>query len=100
MSTVEQARVILDPKKLGLPKRPPITGIKVDEYYSATGTGGQGLRVQVILSEDTTDDDITGEAVIEIKSAIRAALRSKDIEDFAYVFFAKQSELNNLDETE
>jgi|SRR3989304_355341 len=100
MSTVEQARVILDPEKLGLPKRPSITGIKVDEYFSATGTGGQGLRVQVILGEDTTDDDITGDAVIEIKSAIRAALRSKGIEDFAYVFFAKRSELESSDEAE
>ena len=100
MSTVEQARFILDPKKLGLPKRPPITEIKVDEYFSATGTGGQGLRVQVVLSEDTADDDITGEAVIEIKSAIRTALRAKGIEDFAYVFFAKQSELDSFNEAE
>jgi hypothetical protein len=98
MTTVEQARILLDPKKLKLPNRPQIAAIEVGEYVS--WTGDEGLRVQVILSENTTDEDITGEAVIAIKSAIRAALRSQGIEDFAYVFFAKRSELESLDETQ
>jgi len=98
MSSVEQARVILDLKKLKLPPRPPVESIEVEEYV--TWDGDNALRVQVILGEDTTDDDITGEAVIAIKSAIHDSLLAAGIERFPYTSFVKRSELDELDSAE
>ena len=98
MTTIERARVALDPKKLKLPARPPIEAIEVEEFVGWEGE--EGLRVQVILGEDTTDDDLTGESGIEIDSSIRDALLAQGIEDFPYVFVAKRSELESLDQAE
>jgi hypothetical protein len=98
MSSVEQARVILDLKKLNLPPRPLVESIEVEEYV--TWDGDDALRVQVILGEDTTDDDITGEAVIAIKSAIHDSLLAAGIEKFPYTSFVKRSELDELDSAE
>ena len=98
MTTVKQARTILDLKNLNLPPRPPIDLIEVEDYV--TWDGDEALRVQVILGEDTTDEDITGEAVIAIKSAIRESLFAAGIERFPYTSLAKRSELEELDAAE
>ena len=98
MTTAEQAKTILDPKKLKLPPRPPIEAIEVEDYV--TWDGDDALRVRIILGEDTTDDDITGEAVIDIKSAIRDSLIAAGIDKFPYTSFAKRSELDDLDAAE
>jgi hypothetical protein len=98
MTVVEKARIALDPKKLKLPPRPKIDDIQVEEY--ADWEGEDALRVQVILAEDTTDDDLTGESAIDLKSAIHDALLAQGIEEFPYVFVAKRSELESLDGAE
>ena len=98
MTTVEKARRALNPKKLKLPARPPVEAIEVEEMVDWEGE--EGLRVQVILGEDTTDDDLTGESAIELKFAIRDALSAEGIEEFPYVYVAKRSELEALDEAE
>jgi hypothetical protein len=98
MTSVEQAKGILDPKKLKLPEKPHVDAIDVEDTVDLDGK--DALRVQVIIAEDTTDDEITGEAVIEIKSAIRDALRSQGIAEFAFIYFAKPSELQPTDEAE
>jgi hypothetical protein len=98
MTTIEKAKRILDPQKLNLPPRPIIEEIEVEEY--ADWEGEDALRVQIILAEDTTDADITGEAAIDIQTAIRDALLAEGIREFPYVFVAKRSELNTLEDAE
>ncbi len=95
MTAVEQARTILDPKKLKLPARPPVVAIEVEDYVDWEGE--DSLQVYVILGEDTTDDDITGEAVVDIKMAIHDALLAKGIQEFPYTIMAKRSELDSPD---
>ena len=98
MTVVEQARIILDLKKLKLPEKPHVEALEVEDYWDAEGK--DALRVEVIISEDTKDKDLTGEAVIDIKGAIRDSLRAQGIQEFAYIFFAKPSELESVDDGE
>ena len=95
MTVVEKAQPLLDPTKLALPGRPRIDAIEVQDYIDTTGEGA--LLLQVILNEDTTDDDITGEAIIAIRRAIREQLLGSGIREFPYVVFAKRSELEEPD---
>ena len=93
MTTVERARIVLDPKKLKLPLRPVIRSIDVEDYIDNSGEGA--LLLQVILDEATSDEDITGEAIVAIKSAIRESLLSTGVREFPYIVFAKRSELDD-----
>ena len=95
MSAVDEARIILDPKKLKLPPRPPIEAIEVEDYVDWEGK--EGLSILAILGEDTTDADLTGEAAIAIKTAIHEALLAKGIGEFPHISFAKRSELEGSD---
>lgn len=98
MTTIEQARIILDPKKLKLPPRPPVEAIHVEDYV--TWDGDEALRVQVTLADDTTDEDLTGEAASSIRMAIHDSLLAAGIEKFPYTSFATRSELAELDSAE
>jgi hypothetical protein len=69
MTIAEQAKFILDPKKLKLPDRPPIEAIEVEEIYDWEGE--RALRVQLILSDDTTDEDLTGTSGLQLNLAVR-----------------------------
>ncbi|MEX2171414.1 MAG: hypothetical protein WD851_18995 [Pirellulales bacterium] len=96
MTTAEKARLVLDLKKLRLPPRPVIVDVEVEDY--ADWEGIDALRIQLILSEDTTDVDLTGESGLAIKAALRDALLSQGIEEFPYMSFAKRSELEEIEE--
>lgn len=95
MATLQQAQSALEIRNLNLPERPHVEDIEVTDYVDTSGEGA--LLIQVILSDDTKDEDITGDAIIGIKSAIRDALLDKGIHEFPYVVFAKRSELESPD---
>ena len=95
MTAVEKARKILNPKKLKLPLRPPVVAIEVEEYEDSQGE--DSLEVYVVLGEDTTDEDITGEAVLDIKTKIHDELLAQGIREFPYIHLAKRSELESSD---
>ena len=95
MTVVEKARKLLNPKKLKLPTRPPVVAIEVEEYEDSEGV--DSLEVYLVLGEDTTDDDIKGEAVLDMKRAIHDALLAKGIQEFPYIHLAKRSELESAD---
>ncbi len=98
MATIDHAREILDLSKLKLPAKPKIDRLEVEDYVD--NLGEDALRILLVLSEDTRDDDLTGDAVWAIKLAIRDALLAADIQEFPFISFAKPSELEQLREVE
>jgi hypothetical protein len=73
-----------------LPPSPPIEAIEAEAYEDSTGE--ESLQVWVILSDSTRDEDLTGEHVMEIKSALRERLLSKGIRLFPYIRLVKRSD--------
>lgn len=90
-ATLELARRALDPRKLALPPRPIVESIEVEEMVD--WEGDEGLRVQVIIGEDTRDEELTGKFGIALRFAIREALAAEGIEQFPYTYLAKPSDL-------
>ncbi len=90
-ATLERARRALDPRKLALPPRPVVESIEVEEMVD--WEGDEGLRVQVIIGEDTRDEELTGKFGIALRFAIREALAAEGVEQFPYTYLAKPSEL-------
>lgn len=90
MSAAEKARQVLDLKTLALPPRPKVLEISVEDYVDSTGD--PSLRIDVLLDESTTDEEL-GEDTFRMKQAIYRGLRAAGIEEFPYIFVAKPSEL-------
>jgi len=87
---------VLDLKKLkkALPREPHVERIESEEYVNADGE--DALKITVMLSDDTTLEQLTGENVVSLKSAIYNALRAERISLFPYIFLATQAELDEL----
>jgi hypothetical protein len=98
MSVIEKTRKALDLKKLRkqLPPSLPVTDLKAEDYTDWTGEAS--LRVLVVLDESVDVENVTGEAVSDLKFAIRESLRKHGITVFPYIFLAKPSELAETDE--
>lgn len=90
MSLIEKVRAALDLESLELPARPVVEAIEADPYEDSSGK--DSLEVWVILSDCTSDSDLSGENVTQIKAVIRERLLSKGIHLFPYVRMAKRSE--------
>lgn len=91
-TTFELARRTLDPRKLALPSRPVVESIEVEEMVD--WTVDERLRIQVIIGEDSLDEELSGKFGAQLKFAIRDTLAAQSIEDFPYVNLAKQSNLD------
>jgi hypothetical protein len=92
----QKTRKALDIKKLRLPSIPTVSALQVEEYTDSTGD--PALRVRVILDESTDIEKLSGEAIGDLKAAIRESLRKHGVTKFPYIFLAKQSELAGTDE--
>lgn len=95
MAVAEKARRVLDLKTLSLPPRPQVLEIAVEDYVDSTGD--DALRVDVVLGEDTTDEEL-GEETFRMKWVIQDRLQEEGIEEFAYIFVAKPSELAEVED--
>ncbi len=93
---LQRAKKVLDLSKLrkSLPKKPRIVRIESEEYVDADGD--DALKVSVILSDDTTDEDLSGENVLALKSVVYDSLLDAGITLFPYIFLASQAELDEL----
>lgn len=96
MTVADQARAILDLRGLPLPPRPKVLQIAVEDYVDASGD--DALRVDVLIDDNATLEDIRSGGVRQLKRAISDRLRSEGIELFPYIFLAKPSELADLAE--
>jgi hypothetical protein len=86
----------LDRDSFSLPPAPTVREIRVENYTDSSGE--PSLRVLVVLEEDTDVDNLGGEAVRTLKSAIQQSLQQHGFSDFPYIFLAKPSELDNSDD--
>jgi len=91
-----EARQALELKKLNLPPTIGVSRVEVEDYTDATGD--DALRVLVVLDEDVEVDKVTGQEALKLTSAIHDSLQAHGIRLFPYIFFAKQSELDDTDE--
>jgi hypothetical protein len=90
MTAAEKAREVLYLSALSLPPKPKVLGIDVEDYVDTTGD--DSLRVQILLDESTTDEEL-GEDTFRLKWAVFERLRSAGIEEYPYILVAKPSEL-------
>jgi hypothetical protein len=88
MPVDEKARRALDIKTL--PPGLAVTALEAEEYTDSSGE--PSLRVWVILDETVDVENVTGEMVGRLKSAIRENLRQNGVTVFPYIFLAKPSE--------
>ena len=63
-------------------------------------TGEPALRVLLVLDESVDVEHFSGQDVGELKWEIRESLRKHGITLFPYIFLAKQSELDEVDNEE
>lgn len=84
---------LLDPKKLPLPARPLVEKIDAEHYEDSSGE--ESLEIWVILDDATNDDDLTGENVVQVKSAIHQTLLAHGIRLFPYIRLIKRSDYSS-----
>ena len=80
----------LNDLKAQFPTFPEVVALEVEDYVDFSGD--PALRVWVILRDGTDDASLTGEAVMQIKSAIHRMLLEHKIEEFPYIFLATETE--------
>jgi len=95
MTTVENARQIINQIELPTDLGKRVSAREVREYYD--WTGDEALHVTLILSEDTQSQERNGRSLIDVKSAVHDALIKAGIDLYPYIHFAKQSELNEVE---
>ncbi len=77
-----------------LPARPAILEIRHAPYVDAMGA--DELMIQVILANDTQDEDMTSVNLQAIRNAVVGAVRED--ERFPYIRFLTEAELADTDE--
>lgn len=90
MSIDQKTREALNKENLGLPPKPQVEAIESEPYEDTTGV--DSLQVWVILSDSTSDDELTGENVMQISAAIRDSLLRNGVGLFPYVRFIKHAD--------
>jgi hypothetical protein len=88
------AALDLSKLKAGLPARPAILEIRHAPYVDALGANE--LMIQVILANDTRDEDFTSANLQAIRNAVVQAVRDDD--RFPYIRFLTEAELVDTDE--
>ncbi len=96
MTVIEETRSALALESLGLPQSLRVQRLEAEEYANADGE--PSLRILVVIDESVDVAHVSGRDVSEMKSAIRESIRRHGIDLFAYIFIAKQSELDDDDE--
>lgn len=94
-ATVDNA---LKKETLELPDRPVIEDIKAE--YIQDSSGEDSLEVWVILSDSTSEEELTGASVVQIKSAISESLLKSGVDLFPYVRFSKRADYARYEELE
>jgi hypothetical protein len=99
----QMIRKIQDALKLSkmrskLPRDPKVVDIRVEDYVDTDGE--DALRVTVVIDEDVDIEKVSGQDITDMKSAVRRRIRELGVELWAYIFVAKQSELDEDDDEE
>ena len=93
MAVDEKTKAAVSKDSLSLAPNPlvnAIEAIEAEPYVDSTGE--DSLEVWVVLNEGLRDEDVTGESVMQIKSAIRESLIDHGIRLFPYVHLVSRSD--------
>jgi hypothetical protein len=85
--TIENA---LKKEQLNLPDLPVIEDIRAEFIEDSSGV--DSLEVWVILRDSTRDEELTGPAVVQIKSEIRENLIKNQVGLFPYIRIVRRSD--------
>ncbi len=96
MPVTDATRDALDLGKLKLPPSPQVVRLDVEDFTDMDGEAS--LRVTAVIDEDTKLEEVSGKDVGDLKAQIRRSLQQHGIELFPYIFLAKPSELEEVDE--
>ena len=83
-----------------LPVLPNLKVVSITAEEHTDWTGDDSLRVTVILDEAVDIEKVTGKETGNLKRDIAQQLQAHGITLFPYIYLAKQSELDELDEEE
>jgi len=95
MSADKNTLDAVDLKSLSLPPSLPVAEVRVEDYTDSSGE--PALRILVVLEEDADVENLKGDSVRALKSAIHDSLRNHGVSAFPYIFLAKPSELADVD---
>jgi hypothetical protein len=103
MAVDEMIRKVQDALKLGkvkskLPLNPKVVDIRVEDYVDSDGE--DSLRVTIVIDEDVDVEKVSGQDLSDLVNAIRSRIRKLDVERWAYIGFAKPSELEEDNDEE
>jgi hypothetical protein len=88
----------LSKMRFRLPKNPKILDIRVEDYVDTDGE--DALRVTVVIDEDVDVEKTSARDIADVMNAIRGRIRELGVERWAYIWFAKPSELQEDDDEE
>jgi hypothetical protein len=79
-----------------LPREPKLVDIRVEDYVDTDGE--DALRVTVILDEEVDVEKLSGKDISDLTMAIHDRILQQGVGLWPYIWFAKQSELDEPDE--
>jgi len=82
--------------KSKLPQNPRVVDIRVEDYVDTDGE--DALRVTVILDEGVEVEKLRAEDISALKRTIRDRVREQGMDLWPYIWFAKQSEIDELEQ--
>jgi hypothetical protein len=103
MAVDQMIRKVQDALKLSkmrskLPRNPKVVDIRVEDYVDMDGE--DALQVTIIIDEDVDVEKVSGQDLSDLVNAVRGRIRDLGIERWAYIGFAKPSELEEDDDEE
>ena len=84
--------------KSKLPRNPRVVDIRVEDYVDTDGE--DALRVMVVFDEEVDVDNVKSRDLSALMNALRCRIRELGVERWAYIWFAKPSELEGADDEE
>jgi hypothetical protein len=96
MAVDQMIRKVRDALSLGklkshLPRNPKVVDVRVEDYVDSDGE--DALRVMIVIDEDVDIENVSGQEITDLKSAIRRRVRELGVELWPYMQIAKPSEL-------
>jgi hypothetical protein len=82
--------------KSKLPRNPKVIDIHVEDYVDSDGE--DALRVTIIIDEGVDIENVSGQEITDLKSAVRRRIRELGVQLWPYIQIAKPSEVEEDDE--
>lgn len=81
-----------------LPRNPKVLDIRVEDYVDMDKE--DALRVTIVIDEDVDVEKTSTRDIGDVMNAFRGRVREPGVERWAYIWFAKPSELEQDDDEE